>query len=382
MTRMLASVTGPEEASIALAGGADIIDLKDPAHGALGAVDRERVRDTVALIAGQKPVSAVTGHTVMEPATVRDAAEAMVSSGVDYLKQGIFPDGDAAGCIRALAPVAARTRLVAVLFADQDPDLSLLPLLAASGFAGAMLDTAEKTSGRLLECADLSALRRFVAACASQKLLSGLAGSLEAPDIPRLLLLGPGYLGFRGALCRPADRAGPINLDAVQQIRHLIPRETGEASDEDLVAGAFGADRLGPDPTSDPGLNDPGSTDIVFVHGLTLPVHIGAYAREVGPAQRVRFDVDVVVKRAAHPADDMRDVFSYDVISDGIRLLVEAGHAALVETLAERIAAMLLAHPRVVKARVKVAKLDTGPLAVGVVIERSRDHPVPGFGPP
>ena len=37
MTRMLASVTGPEEAEIVLAGGADLVDLKDPSRGALGA---------------------------------------------------------------------------------------------------------------------------------------------------------------------------------------------------------------------------------------------------------------------------------------------------------------------------------------------------------
>ena len=37
MTKMLASVTGVEEAEIAIAGGADIIDLKDPTAGALGA---------------------------------------------------------------------------------------------------------------------------------------------------------------------------------------------------------------------------------------------------------------------------------------------------------------------------------------------------------
>ena len=48
------------------------------------------------------------------------------------------------------------------------------------------------------------------------------------------------------------------------------------------------------------------------------------------------------VLRAGHAVEDMRDVFSYDMITDGIRMLVAQEHFALVETLAERIAALVL----------------------------------------
>jgi dihydroneopterin aldolase len=75
----------------------------------------------------------------------------------------------------------------------------------------------------------------------------------------------------------------------------------------------------------------------------------------------------------------MRDVFSYDLITDGIRMLIASGHVALVETLAERIAAMLLAHPRVVKASVRLEKLDTGAGVVGVALERTRAN-APAIG--
>jgi dihydroneopterin aldolase len=68
----------------------------------------------------------------------------------------------------------------------------------------------------------------------------------------------------------------------------------------------------------------------------------------------------------------MRDVFSYDLITDGIRLLTGSGHVGLVETLAERIASMVLAHPRVAKVMVRVQKLETGSGTVGVEIERTR----------
>jgi len=60
------------------------------------------------------------------------------------------------------------------------------------------------------------------------------------------------------------------------------------------------------------------------------------------------------------------------LILDGIRMLVAQKHIALVETLAERIAALILAQPRVVSVTLKVEKLDVGPGAVGVEIVRKR----------
>jgi dihydroneopterin aldolase len=78
------------------------------------------------------------------------------------------------------------------------------------------------------------------------------------------------------------------------------------------------------------------------------------------------------VLRTGRSVEDMRDVFSYDLITDGIRMLTGSGHIGLVETLAERIAAMVLAHPRVARVMVRVQKLNTGSGTVGVEIERTR----------
>ena len=116
----------------------------------------------------------------------------------------------------------------------------------------------------------------------------------------------------------------------------------------------------------------------MFVRELVLPVRIGAYAHEHDKPQRVRFDVTLQVARPVAngrvvPVRDLRDIYSYDIIGDGIRMLVASGHVDLVETLAEQIAALLLADPRVISAAVEVTKLETGSGAVGVAIERSRD---------
>src|SRR5262245_2358670 len=210
MTLLLASVTGPDEAAIALAHGADIIDLKDASRGALGALDLDVVRATVAAVGGKRPVSAVTGDLPMEPDVIAAAVARTAETKVDYVKVGLFAGPRRQDCIRALAPLAQATKIVGVMFADRSADNDLLKLMAESGFAGAMLDTADKGAGRLIDCMDVAALRVFVGACREHALMAGLAGSLEAPDVPRLLLLEPDYLGFPRAARLGAGRAAAI----------------------------------------------------------------------------------------------------------------------------------------------------------------------------
>ena len=372
MTFLLASVTGPEEAEIAVRHGADIVDLKDPARGAFGAVDPRAVAATVATVARRRPVSAVTGELAMEPDTVVRAATTLVDAGVDYVKVALYPAPGREDCIRALAPLARRVRMVGVMFADDGADPDLAPLMAQSGFAGLLIDTARKAGGRLLDHMDIATLSGAMDACRTHGLMGGLAGALEAPDVPRLLLLAPDVLGFRGALCRDHHRTARIDPDAVAMIRALIPTdpranaahaEPPAKVDYRLLAarGYAGETR-----------KDEAATDRILVRDFVLPVRIGAYQHERDKLQDVRFNVDVGILRAAQAAEDMRDVFSYDVILDSIRMVVAQEHIALVETLAERIAALILAQPRVVSVAVRVEKLDVGPGAVGVEIVRKR----------
>src|SRR5262245_5166156 len=111
MTKMLASVADLAEAEIAVTGGADIVDLKDPKAGSLGAVATETIRQTVKAVAGRRLTSAVLGDLPMEPETIRARAEEVASTGVDYVKVGFFPSPDAAACAEALAPLATRSKL-------------------------------------------------------------------------------------------------------------------------------------------------------------------------------------------------------------------------------------------------------------------------------
>jgi FolB domain-containing protein len=352
MTLMLASVSSPEDAEVAIAHGADVIDLRDPVAVFAG-LSPEIVRATVARVNGRRPVSAVAdGGT----------AAAMADAGADYLEVALGRNADRAERIRELGELARRIKLLGVVFADDGFDQDLISLIAGAGFAGVLLHTPRMEKRGLLDVVEIPALARFIEAARAQGLLAGFAGALEPPDIPRLLLLAPDILGC-GGLCT-ADSGHP----SIDEIRGLI------SGDADLEPAApakvdyrlLAARAYPTEPRRDEG------TDRVFVHDFVLPVRIGTYAREREKPQEVRFSVDARVLRAGHAPEDMRDVFSYDIITDSIRMIVAQDHIPLVETLAERIAAVVLAHPRVVSATVRVEKLNVGPGSVGVEIMRER----------
>lgn len=218
MTGMLASVAHLDEARLIASLGVDIIDLKQPAAGALGALPVADVARIVAELGHNHTLSATVGDLPMAAESVVPAVVAMAATGVDYVKIGFFPGGDWAGVIGALRPhTAAGGRLVAVLFGDCGPELAWVARLAAAGFAGAMLDTADKSRGSLRTVCEPGFLRGFVAETRRHGLLCGLAGSLRAADIAPLLALQPDYLGFRGALC-DGNRVGAIDLEATRLI--------------------------------------------------------------------------------------------------------------------------------------------------------------------
>lgn len=222
MTLFLASVRTEAEAEIALRARADIVDLKDPAHGALGALDRATTKAIVSAVAGRVPVSATIGDLPMRPPAIREAVLDRSACGVDFVKLGLFPDGDPQGCLDGLRTVARSVRLIIVLFADRWPGLDAVAAAARMGACGIMLDTAGKGSGALLEHLDLQDVARFVAKAKAHRLTAGISGSLTGAEIPALLALQPDLLGFRGALCR-ASRNSSLDPDACAAIRALIP---------------------------------------------------------------------------------------------------------------------------------------------------------------
>lgn len=224
MTGLLASVRNVDEACIACAGGADIVDLKDPARGALGAVAPSVLRAVCRRLRGRCLLSATAGDVPMAVEPLRRALERTAGGGVDLVKIGLPRLDRHRDCLRALhAAARAGVRVVAVLFAEQTPPLWLVDELAAAGCHGVMLDTADKNAGGLLRHRTPAQLDAFLLRARRHGLLNALAGSLAPGDIAALLPLAPDYLGFRGALCERGARTAALSPQAVRRLRDAIP---------------------------------------------------------------------------------------------------------------------------------------------------------------
>lgn len=115
--------------------------------------------------------------------------------------------------------------------------------------------------------------------------------------------------------------------------------------------------------------------DRISLRDHIVEIEIGAFQAERGRRQRVCFNIVVEVRPGTGPvADDVDRILSYDLITEAIRLEINAGRINLLETLAERIAERILAAPQAMRVFVRVEKLDRGPGALGVEIMRSRDE--------
>jgi dihydroneopterin aldolase len=115
--------------------------------------------------------------------------------------------------------------------------------------------------------------------------------------------------------------------------------------------------------------------DIVFIKQLAVDTVIGVYEWEKTIQQRLFFDVELSTDiRAAASADDIRQTLDYAVVCERVIALVQSGPVELIETLAERIAKMLLDDFATTQVMVQVDKPAAVPAAstVGVRIVRSR----------
>ncbi len=228
----LASVTNTQEAYTAFAAGADVIDCKDPATGALGRLDLDEISSIVQAVSALAPVSATIGDSFACLDHRVRAAEEVAATGVAIVKCGFDGQPDDTAAAEALANARlGEAKLFAVLMADRISDFALVPHLARLGYMGAMLDTVGKAQGALPQIMGEDRIRAFLSIARSYGLAAGLAGSLRLSDITPLSALGPDILGFRGALCE-RGRTGAIDEARVAAVRREIDRVAGESREK------------------------------------------------------------------------------------------------------------------------------------------------------
>lgn len=225
--RLLVSVAEAREARAALAGGADIIDVKDPRRGALGAVRLDVLRAVCDEVPASHPLSVVVGDGGRSGLVARRAAAAG-RVGAAFVKVG-FRGVTAPVRAGQLAAAARRgagdtTRLVLVAYADWREADSLAPhalvaVAAHAGAAGVLLDTAAKSAG-LFARVDPDAVGAWVAAAHAAGLFAALAGGLRGTDFARARELGADLVGVRGAAC-DGGRTGSVSTLRVAELSAL-----------------------------------------------------------------------------------------------------------------------------------------------------------------
>ncbi len=115
-----------------------------------------------------------------------------------------------------------------------------------------------------------------------------------------------------------------------------------------------------------------GVADRISLRDHVVEADIGAFQPERGRRQRLLFNVVVEVRPPeAALGDDVDRILSYDTITEAIAAALGEERLNLLETLAEQVAARILAEPLALRAFVRIEKLDRGPGALGVEIVRA-----------
>jgi len=243
--QLLVSVRDSAEARSALAGGADIIDAKEPRSGALGAVSLTTFAAIVTAVGSRRPISAAIGDARDEQAAKRDACD-YARAGAMFVKIGLCGIASEAR-VESLIGAAARGAsaggglVVAVAYADYadvaalSPDVILAAALRA-GAQGVLLDTARKGGPALFNLLPVPSLAVWVAHARSNRLFAAVAGRLGLDDFAGAAAIGADIVGVRGAAC-DGGRDGVVSVAKVGELTTALRGQTPHRSRTESVAG-------------------------------------------------------------------------------------------------------------------------------------------------
>lgn len=213
------SVRNASEARVALAGGARVIDVKEPAAGPLGAAAMSVISDVVETLAGAATVTVATGEIDDSFPVER------LPPGVFIAKLGLAGagNGDWRGDSKRWAsrlPPSVSGALVAYAdwqTAQSPPPEEVLRQAAAIGCRGLVVDTWLKGGGCSLDLLEGVRLRSLIDAAIERDLMVVLAGSITTERVAEAAALRPTLLGVRGAAC-VGGRSGEVDGERVQEI--------------------------------------------------------------------------------------------------------------------------------------------------------------------
>jgi uncharacterized protein (UPF0264 family) len=232
--QLLVSVRSPEEAIAALSGGADLIDVKEPRNGPLGAASPETIAAITEVVRREGvKVSAALGEFVD-----REGTSDMAIPSVDYVKIGLARLRGVSNWRQRLCEFRAAAMeercehrsppaWIAVAYADEveagsPPLKDVVDAAIEDGFQGLLIDTCSKSSGRLPEMLSPLTLAAVVGACHDAGLFVALAGRLRTADLASVLAAGPDIVAVRSAVCRAGDRDSDVASHLVEAMKRTL----------------------------------------------------------------------------------------------------------------------------------------------------------------
>ncbi|MFX0062988.1 MAG: (5-formylfuran-3-yl)methyl phosphate synthase [Candidatus Hermodarchaeota archaeon] len=230
--KLLVSPINLSEARECVQGGADIVDVKNPAEGSLGAGFPWVIKEIRRFLPPELPLSAALGDVSFKPGTIALASLGLASCGVQYIKVGLHGICTLEEGIQLMKPVVEtvksysnKIQIVAAGYADAKRIEAIKPYLIPEVGRIAdcdliMLDTAIKDGLRLFDHCKIDFLEKFVQRAHEQGQQAALAGSLRKEDLKVLAQIKTDIAGVRGAACSNSDRnQGTIQSSLIRELR-------------------------------------------------------------------------------------------------------------------------------------------------------------------
>lgn len=229
--KLLVSPKDVEEAKIAKKCGADIIDVKNPSEGSLGANFPWVIRLTKEAI-GDTTLSATIGDfDRYKPGTASLAAYGAAMTGAEYIKIGLMiknkkEAADLIGCVVRSVRGFDDKKIVAVAYSDFERVGAISPfelpeIAPAAGADVVMVDTGIKDGRSTFEFLSAEELRDFVEHARNEKMLAAIAGSLKFEDVADIRKVNPDVVGVRGAVCE-SSRNSRISPEKVNKLVKML----------------------------------------------------------------------------------------------------------------------------------------------------------------
>jgi len=234
MTQLLVSVRNADEAFAAAAGGADIIDVKEPHRGPLGCAAPDVILKIARALGRMDgivpPLSLALGElTEWQSDDLRSLQNAIQTASPRFLKLGLAETLITHGATswitewqRVRMMISGDHAWVAVAYADHEQADSpaidaVLEVAIQNGCKVLLIDTHTKIGTSLLDEMTIGELQTIRRKTLRNKLKLALAGGVTTADLPQLIPLHPDIIAVRGAVCVHGNRTASVNKNLVEE---------------------------------------------------------------------------------------------------------------------------------------------------------------------